>query len=239
MTVEIHHNLPVNEILHINESHFISVVKRMLELFWKPIQNQSSRSGSFTGDKTQCWHSKGKALKVIKDVGMLFKNNSSLKAIRYFPAIEFHTACEWRPPPLNPLQQPLQPQLLVPSALLSPRLLRLTVPPGPSAGWLNTRGFWDRNLWATVIKMASTWSLLPRPRVPSFWMFEFFADVSNRGIEWVSANCCATSVPTWMESWRSHLFPTKILGTSVPRACCLHSSIHAGRLRKLVALVTS
>lgn len=143
--------------------------------------------------------------------------------------------------PQDPLlQQLLQPQLRAPLAPLAPLslpLLRLTVSPDPPGGWLNTKGFWDFSLWATVINIASTWSLFLQ--FPSSLLFGFFADVSNSGMEWASANCCATSVPTWMESWRSHLFPTRIRGTSVPKACCLHSSIQAGRLRKLTALVTS
>lgn len=46
-------SLPANEILHINKSHCISVVTRMRDLWWKPIQKQSSWSGSFTRDKTE------------------------------------------------------------------------------------------------------------------------------------------------------------------------------------------
>lgn len=136
-------------------------------------------------------------------------------------------------------QQLLHPQPRVPSPPSFTALLRLMVPLDPSRGWLNTRGFWDLSLWATVMKIASTWSLFPLQQPPPSLPFGFLADVSNRGMEWTSANCCATSVPTWMESWRSHLLPTRILGTSVPRACCLHSSIQAGRLWKLAALVTS
>lgn len=47
-------------------------------------------------------------------------------------------------PALHPfffLQQLLQAQLLAPSPLSSLPLLRLTVPPDPSDGWLSTRGF--------------------------------------------------------------------------------------------------
>ncbi|KAK0151145.1 hypothetical protein N1851_007719 [Merluccius polli] len=105
-------------------------------------------------------------------------------------------------------------------------------------GWLSINGFWDFNLCVTVMKMASTWSLLEQLPPPPCEL-GLLADVSKSGMEWESANCCATSVLTWTDSRRSHLLPTKIRGTSVPRECCLHSSIQAGRLRKLVALVTS
>lgn len=58
-------------------------------------------------------------------------------------------------------QQLVQPQLLVPSPPSSRPLFRLMVPPDASGGWLSTRGFWDFSLWATVMKIASTWSLFP------------------------------------------------------------------------------